>query len=314
MKVACAVPSFGAHPVLRAELLAAYPDAKFVEPGQYLNEDELIQWLADRDGLICGKDHPITERLLDALPRLKVISNFGVGTNHLDFELLQRRGILFGYTPGVNKRSVAELALCFAISGLRGISEMNAAMRAGERPHHNLGRLLTGRVVGIHGCGHIGKDFARLLQPFGCTILACDIVDQGDFYRAHGITPVGFDELIERSEVISLHLPVTPLTRNLYSREVLKRLRPRCLLINTCRGYIVDEAALRDLLIDGTLFAACFDAFIEEPATDDRLLGLRNFLSTPHIGASAEESRVAMGRASIRGLSENSVPDPRDFP
>ncbi len=314
MRVACTVPSFGAHRVLRAELLAAYPDAKIAAPGQYLGEDELIEWLADCDAVIGGKDTPVTERMLDALPRLKVISNFGVGTDQHDFALLQRRGIRFGYTPGVNKRSVAELALCFAISGLRGISEMNAAMRAAERPRHNLGRLLTGRVVGIHGCGHIGKDFAQLLAPFGCTILACDIKDYGGFYREHGITPVGFDELIERSEVISLHLPVTPLTRNLYNRETLKRLRPRCLLINTCRGYIVDEAALRDLLIDGTLFAACFDAFVEEPATDDRLLGLRNFLSTPHIGASAEESRLAMGRASIRGLSENAVPDPRDFP
>ena len=253
---------------------------------------------------------PVTDKVLGALPELKIISKFGAGCETFDFDALQAHGTRFGYTFGVNKLSVAELALSFMINALRWVTPLNQSMRAGERPMNRNGRLLTGRTVGIHGCGNIGKEVVRLLKPFGCTIIACDVKDYPDFYRANDVTPVSFDELLERSEVLTLHLPKIRSTRGLYSRDVLGRLRPDCVLINTCRGEIVDEDALADRLESGDLTAACFDVFAVEPAECDRLLTLPNFLATPHIGASSEETRIDMAQAAVRGLTENELVDP----
>ena len=122
------------------------------------------------------------------------------------------------------------------------------------------------------------------------------------------------DDLVERSEVLSLHLPLNDTTRDLYTANILDRLRPDCVLINTCRGGIVDEKALKRRLQDGKIAAACFDAFAIEPPTDDAFLNAPNFVCTPHIGGSAEEAQLAMGRAAIAGLEDNFVPEPGCFP
>lgn len=311
-RVGVAVGLMAVIPMLRAELLAAYPQAKLNEENRVFSEDELIAFLADCEKAVIGLE-PVTERVLAALPGLRVIAKFGVGVDTVDFEALRRHGIRFGYQSGVNRLAVAELALCFAIAALRGVASVNHAMRAGARPRQNLGRLLSGRVVGIHGCGHVGKELVRLLQPFGCTILARDLLDFPEFYARHGVTPVSFDELLGRAEVLSLHLPLKSDTRNLYDAATLDRLRPDCVLINTARGGLVDERALRERLASGRLTAACFDVFTVEPCEDDPLLGLPNFLATPHIGASAVETRLAMARAAIEGLTRNAPVEPGQF-
>jgi phosphoglycerate dehydrogenase-like enzyme len=190
----------------------------------------------------------------------------------------------------------------------------NVAMRAGARPLGRMGRQLTGRVVGVHGCGEIGKEFVRLLQPFECEVLACDIKDYGEFYARYSVMPVDFDELLARSEVLSIHLTVTDRTRRLYTAEVLDRLRPDCVLINTARGHIIDEAALRERLKSGRIAAAGIDTFAIEPADDDELLQLPNFLATPHIGAGSIEARWRMGTSAIDGLKNNFIPEPGHYP
>ena len=154
----------------------------------------------------------------------------------------------------------------------------------------------------------------KLLQPFDCRVLACDIKDYTDFYARYGVTPVPLEELLARSEVLSLHLTVTKLTRGLYGAELLDKLRPDCVLINTARGHIVDETALKERLRDGRIAAAAIDAFAVEPPTDDELLNLPNFIATPHIGASAEEARWRMGMTAIDGLTDNFVPEPGVYP
>ena len=213
----------------------------------------------------------------------------------------------FGFVPGVNKLAVAELALCFMLAGLRGVIPLNQEMREGKRPRMRDGRGLTGRVVGVHGCGNVGKEVVRLLAPFNCEILVYDVVDYPEFYRQFGVTPVTFDELLARSEVLTLHIPLMPATENLYDAPTLDRLRDDCVLINTCRGGIVDEAALSERLRAGTLIAACSDVFAVEPVTNDELLQLPNFLATPHIGASTDAARLLMGYAAIDGLQHNIV-------
>jgi phosphoglycerate dehydrogenase-like enzyme len=300
------------HPAMRQEVLDVHPDAKFNDIDHRLNEDELIQFLDDCDAAIIGFE-PVTERVLSALPKLKLISKYGNGCETFDFEAMKRHGVRFGYTWGVNKLAVAELTLGFMLMGLRWVMPLNVAMRAGERPGIRNGRFLTGRVVGIHGCGNIGKEVVRLLAPFDCEILACDIKDYADFYKQWNVTPVSFDELLARSEVLTLHLPKTRQTLGLYSRDVLRKLQKGCVLVNTCRGGIVDEDALLDRLDSGALMAACFDVFAVEPAQNDRLLRHPNMLAAPHIGASTVETRLILVRAAIKGLTHAKVVEPEEF-
>jgi phosphoglycerate dehydrogenase-like enzyme len=300
------------HPAMRQEVLDSYPNAKFHDTVHRLNEDELIAFLTDCDAAIIGFE-PVTERVLTALPNLKTISKYGNGCESFDFEAMKRHGVRFGYTWGVNKLAVAELTLGFMLMGLRYAMPLNVAMRAGERPGIRNGKFLTGRVVGIHGCGHIGKEVVRLLQPFGCKILSCDIKDYADFDKQWNVTPVSFDELLARSEVLTLHLPKTRQTIGLYSQAVLNKLQPGCVLVNTCRGGIVDEDALLERLDAGALMAACFDVFAIEPAQNDRLLRHPHMLASPHIGASTEETRLILVRAAIRGLDNNRLVEPQEF-
>ncbi len=311
-KLAVAANSLCAHPVMRQRMIDAYPDAKLWDGPRMDNQDDLIAFLKGHDAAVIGFE-PITDKVLSSLPELKVISKWGAGCEKIDFDALKAHGIRFGYTFGVNKLAVAELTIAFMIAALRWISPLNQAMRNGERPRNRNGRFLTRRTVGIHGCGNIGKELVRLLKPFDCEILACDLKDYADFYRANAIEPVSFDELLARSEVLTLHLPKTKSTRGLYNADVLDRLRTDCVLINTSRGEIVDEDALAERLESGALTAACFDVFAIEPAICDRLLKNPNLLATPHIGASTEETRVAMVDAAIRGLTDNDLVDPAKF-
>ena len=278
-----------------------------------MTDDELVVFLSDRDAAIMGLEN-LTADMLDQLPELKIISRMGVGLDNVDPGMLRDRGIRIGWTGGTNRRSVAELMIAFSICALRHVGPLYAAMRNGERPRHQMGRQLSGRVVGLHGCGNVGKDVVRLLQAWDCEILAHDLLDFPEFYDEFGVTPVSFEDLVTRSEVVSLHIPLDDTTRGLYSAGVLDLMRDDAVLINTCRGGIIDEYALKQRLMEGRLAAACIDAFAVEPPTDDELLNAPNFLCTPHIGGSAEEARLAMGRAAIDGIEDNFLPEPGVFP
>jgi len=314
-KVAVPAVSFGQHAGLVKLIEEKYPAAKVNTEGLtvYRSEEETIDYLCGYEAAIVSFEM-MNDRVLEALPELRVVSKLGVGLDKIDPAAMQRHGVRLGWTPGVNKTSVAELAICSAMMLLRHVPGCNLAMRAGQRPLQRIGRQLSGRVVGVHGCGEIGKEFVRLLQPFGCEIIANDIKDYSDFYDQYGVKAVDVDELLERSEVLSIHLQVTEKTRWFYNAATLDRLRPDCVLINTARGRIIDEAALRERLMDGRIFGAAIDAFEVEPPEDDVLLNLPNFMATPHIGAGSQEARWTMGSTAIAGLTDNFIPQPGVFP
>ncbi|HCH57303.1 MAG TPA: phosphoglycerate dehydrogenase [Rhodospirillaceae bacterium] len=312
-RVAIPSISFCQTESLRQAVLEKYPDTRFNEEARRMTDDELVVFLSDRDAAIMGLEN-LTADMLDQLPELKIISRMGVGLDNVDPEMLRDRGIRIGWTGGTNRRSVAELMIAFSVCALRHVGPLYAAMRNGERPRHQMGRHLSGRVVGLHGCGNVGKDVVRLLQAWDCEILAHDLLDFPEFYDEFGVTPVSFEDLVTRSEVVSLHIPLDNTTRGLYSAGVLDLMRDDAVLINTCRGGIIDEYALKQRLMEGRLAAACIDAFAVEPPTDDELLNAPNFLCTPHIGGSAEEARLAMGRAAIDGIEDNFLPEPGVFP
>ena len=168
--------------------------------------------------------------------------------------------------------------------------------------------------MGVHGCGNIGKEVVKRLVPFGVDILACDREDYADFYSEHGVTAVKPEELWARSDLITLHLPRNQSTIGLYSADVLAQLKPGMYLVNTARGRLVDETALKTCLESGAISAAAFDVFDVEPNADNPLFALPNFFATPHAGASAIESWEAMARSGIRGLTENVIPEPGVYP
>jgi D-3-phosphoglycerate dehydrogenase len=315
-KVAVACNFYYTMPDMKAELLAAYPDAKFAPEGfNYMSREGYIELLQGCDTVLAAIRPILDEEMLQALPDLKVVACCSAGLDHIDPAAFKRHGVRIGWQAGVNKYSVSELALCFMIDLLRKVNTYNAMLRAGQPGPREATRLLRGRVVGIHGCGHIGKELVKLLQPFGCKeILACDTRDFPEFYEQYGVRPVSADELYAESEVLSIHLSKNSTTRGLYTAEVQDKLRPGILLINTARGGIVDEAALKERLKDGRIGAAAFDVFDVEPVQDRELLTLPNMLATPHCAGSAREAWVAMARAGINGVTDNWLPEPGVYP
>jgi D-3-phosphoglycerate dehydrogenase len=305
-RIAVAARSFLSNATLRAELQARYPQVTFGDPAATLEGDALVTLLRGHDRAIVGLER-VDDRILAQLPELRVISKYGVGLDGIDVAAVARRGIRLGWTGGVNRRSVAELTLAFAIALCHRVPESGLAMRQGTW-QKLIGRQLTGKVVGIIGCGHVGQDLVRLLAPFTCRVLAHDIRDYPEFYAAFGVTPVGLSELLRSSDVVTLHVPLDPSTRGMIGAAQIALMRRDAFLINTARGGLVDEAALADALERGNLAGAACDVFQMEPEVNPRLAALPIFIGTPHIGASTEEARLAMGRAAIEGLETARVP------
>lgn len=303
--------SFSQHPVLRAELQARYSRVSFNDDGLSLSGQELIDFCRGCKKIITALEL-INEPFLAALPELKVISKYGVGTDMLDKQAMIKHGVELGWTGGVNKRSVTELAICFMISLLRFVPLANREMRDGIWKNRK-GQHLSSRTVGIIGCGHVGKDLARILTAFDCKVLAYDILDFPKFYSEYGVEAVALEELLQRADLVTLHLPMNDSTRNIMSAERLALMKPSAILINTARGGLVDESALKSMLKAQHLAAAAFDVFTSEPPDDMELIRLPTFLCTPHIGGSAEEAILAMGRAAISGLEEHALPSD-DYP
>ena len=304
--IAVASRSFSHHPVLRAELLDRYSNVRFNDDGLKLAGETFIEFARGRRKLITALER-VDETVLAALPDLEVISKYGVGTDMLDKSALIRHGIRLGWTGGVNKRSVTELVISFAIALLRHVPRVNLEMREGTwKPRK--GRSLSDRTVGIIGCGHIGKDLTPILRAFGCQVMAHDILDFPEFYAENQVKPVELEDLLRECDIVTLHVPLNDSTRNFLTAERLAMMKPDAILINIARGGLVDEATLLDMLKNGRLAAAGFDVFTMEPPENPELLRLPNFLATPHIGGSSEEAILAMGRAAIHGLDDNALP------
>ena len=299
-RIAVASRSFSGNPVLRAALLAGHPNVTFSASHDVIEGAELVAFLRGHDAAIVGLER-IDEAVLSAVPELRVVSKYGVGLDGLDLEAIARHGVRLGWTGGVNRRAVAELTLTCAIALLRRLPESASALREG-RWQSLVGRQLTGRTVGIIGCGHVGKDLVRLLAPFACRVIAHDIRDYVEFYQAHGVTPASIDELLAASEIVTLHVPLDASTRGMIGAAQLASMPKGAVLINAARGGLVDEAALAVALRSGHLGGAAMDVFQSEPAANATVLALPMFLGTPHIGGASEEAQLAMGRAAIDGL------------
>lgn len=299
-RIAVASRSFSSNKILRKEISDKFQNVKFNDTGKDFSSEELVKFLSDSEIAIISTEK-VNASILSQLPTLKVISKYGVGLDNVDLDAVEKQGIQIAWQGGVNRRSVAELALAFMLSLLRHIPLTHGQLKNGVW-NKKSGRLLSDKTVGIVGCGYIGKDLVTLLKPFGAKVQVYDIKSYDDFYKANNIKKMSFEELLSTSDIVTLHIPLNDSTRGMIDAKQFSMMKPNSLLINTARGSIVNEDALKEALRNGKIAAAAFDVFAVEPFTDRELLALDNFLATPHIAGNAEEAVLAMGRAAIEGL------------
>src|ERR1051326_4658406 len=198
-RVAVTTPYFDFFPELKAELAAMYPDTKFRSDRKPLSEDALIEYCKGYDTAVIGLDR-FTDRVCAALPELKVISLCSAGVDHIDPAVLKKHGKKMWWAAGINKVSVSELAVCYMVLTVRRVHFFSSMLRRGEwKGPIGMGADLRGRTVGIHGCGFIGKEVVKLLQPYGVKVLASDRVDYSDFYKEWGVEKVDADRSEEHT-------------------------------------------------------------------------------------------------------------------
>lgn len=299
-KVAVCSRSFSRNEVLREELLSRYQHVTFNDCNKTFDGESLIDFLSGHQKAIVGLER-IDKATLSKLPELQVISKYGVGLDKIDIEEIQNTGRKLGWTGGVNKRSVSELALASMISLLRHVPYSSKKLSNGEWVPQ-VGFLLSNKVVGIIGCGFVGQDLIELLRPFNCKVQAFDIANRDDFFNSYNVTKVKLEELMITSDVISIHVPLTKKTQNFIDSHLLNLMKPSAILINTARGGIVNEDHVLSMLKAKRIHGAAFDVFEQEPPQNTELLKEPNFLCTPHIGGNSIEGILAMGRAAISGL------------
>jgi D-3-phosphoglycerate dehydrogenase len=253
-----------------------------------ITEDHLADIIKDADGLITGLE-PVTPRVLENANRLKVISAGGVGYDHINVEAATAKGIAVCNCAGCNNRSVAELAFGMMLSLSRQIYQSDRAMRNGEWDRFT-GPELWGKTIGIIGLGRVGKSVSQLAKGFGMRILATDVAWDITYADEHGITYVPMDRLLQESDYVTVHTPLTPWTHNMIDERAIELMKPSAYLINTARGPIVKEEALCDALKKNRIAGAGLDVFKVEPTYDCAFREFDNVIITPHIGGASNEA------------------------
>jgi glyoxylate reductase len=225
-----------------------------------------------------------------------------VGVNHVDLEACRRRGVLVTNTPGVLTDATADLAMALLLAAARRVVEGDRTIRAGGwtavDPGWMLGTEVTGKAVGVVGFGRIGQAFARRAAGFGMRVLYA-APREVDFPGARRLP---LERLLGESDFVSLHVPLTPATDGLLSRERIALLRPGAIVVNTARGQVIDDAALAEALAAGRVAAAGLDVFRDEPRVPAAYLALANVVLTPHLGSGSRETRHAMSRLVVEDV------------
>lgn len=297
MIVAISPRSFRSTPGRHLDLLAKSPlEPRYPIQDRHLKEHEMVELVSGCEALIVGID-PVTDAVLEAGP-LRVVAKYGSGLDNIDLEAAGARGVKVEATPGANAPAVAELTVGLMISLARHIGFHDRSARSGgwER---RIGVELAGRHLGVVGYGEVGRRVASMAEALGMKVAACDP------YRERAeVELVGLEQLLRRSDVVSLHVPFTEETQNMIDASALAQMKPGGFLVNTARGGIVDEQALAEALTSGHLAGAAVDNFIEQRPTNSPLLRLDSFLASPHAGAATIEAVERTGLAALRIVLE----------
>lgn len=309
MRVLCAGDGF-ISPELFVEYLRPELDAEFsthatrwpAEPWQTGDEvhefsgdeSEITSLVSDVDILVTHLA-PVTDRVLRAAPGLRLVATPRGGPTNVNVDAATKHGVAVLNLPGRNARAVAEFTVGLLIAGERHIVTSAAALRGGEWTGHlysydETGRELAGRTVGLVGLGQVGARVADLLRGFGVRLLGCDPYVDRDVAAERGVRLVGFGELLESSDVVSLHARLTAETHHMVNASTLARMRPGAYLVNTARGGLVDEQALVAALESGRLGGAALDTYaVEPPGADNPLLALPNVVAVSHLAGASKD-------------------------
>ena len=277
-------------PRVAREILAGEFDV-VEHPTEYeRSEEDMITILSDADAAITLLSDPMTRRVLASNPNLRIVANYAVGYNNIDVGAARELGIVVTNTPGVLTEATADLTMALMLAVTRRLIEGDQEIRATGRcewdPLKLIGSSLQGKRVGIIGMGRIGSAVARRAAAFGMDVIHAS--------RERG-TPLG--ELLETSDIVSLHTPLTSPTRHILDRTAIGRMKRGSYIVNTSRGPLIDEDALCDALEAGHIRGAALDVYEHEPDVNQRLLKMKNVVIVPHIGSATEEARDAMARS-----------------
>ena len=268
------------------------------------SKTEVLERVAECDALLSMFNFVIDKKIIDAGKNLKIISNFGVGFNNVDFEYARNKGVMVTNTPDPVVEPTAEMAFALMLATARRVAECDRKLRDAASGlkwgvMENLGVGLYGKTLGIVGLGRIGKSIARRAEAFGMKVV----------YHNRKETEAGnakycstLDELLYVSDFVSLNVPLTDETRHLIDADALKKMKPSAILINTARGPVVNEPALADALKNRTIRAAGLDVFENEPSVCPQLLALDNVVLAPHNGTATIDARIEMSRFAARNI------------
>jgi glyoxylate reductase len=264
----------------------------------------LVKKASEADALVTLLTDRIDKNLIDNAPRLRIISQYAVGYDNIDIDYATKKGIYVTNTPGVLTDSTADLTIAIMLAIMRRVVEADAFVRKGDweasgtgwHPLMLLGRELKGKALGIIGMGRIGRAVARRAKGFGMKILYTDVSRlPPEIEKELEAEYVNLKELLKRSDVVSIHTPLTPKTYHMIGEEELKLMKKDAYLVNTARGAIIDTNALVKAIKEGWIAGAALDVFEQEPLpAKHELIGLKNVVLTPHIGSATIEARTAM--------------------
>ena len=257
---------------------------------------DLAADLADADAILVRSATKVDAGLIAAGPKLRIIARAGVGVDNVDVDAASARGILVVNAAGASSISVAEHACALILALARDIPAADKTMKAGKWDKKNLlGTEIRGKTLGIAGFGRIGQEVAQRARAFGMHVVTHDPFISAELAARAGVQLVSLEELCASADYISLHLPATKDTRHLFDERLFKKCKPGLRLINTARGELVDEAALKQAIESGIVAGAGLDVFEHEPPLDWSLAQLPQVIATPHIAASTEEAQELVG-------------------
>ena len=271
-------------------------------------KEEFYKKTIDADGIIVGVE-TVDKEFIDSHPKLKAVVKFGVGTDNIDVDYCNEKGIFVGKTVGSNSRSVAETVISYILADSKNLYESIGAVKAGEWTKLT-GYEVENKTLGIVGFGNIGQKVAKMANGLGMNVLVYDpyLVSQNAL-KEYNVKEVAIEDILTKSDFISLHVPLTEQTKNLITLKELKKMKPTCALINTARGGIVNEQELFFALTNKIIRCAYFDVLTNEPPKEnEKLLTLPNFYLTPHIASrsvEAEKNTASMATQIIINALKN---------
>ena len=300
MRVRVCNISFSKNSILVNKIKKYFKDVNFNFNGVRLDGEELIDFCKDADAIIVGVEK-INSSILKRLPNLKYIAKYGVGIDNIDIDSCKERGVLIGWTGGVNKRSVAELTLGYMLILMRNIFSSYSDLKK-LRWIKDGGNSLYNKKIGIIGMGNIGQDLIKLLSAFDCEILANDISENPSLSKKLNFKYVTKEFLYRNSDIVTLHVPLTSSTKKMINTKVFNKMKNSSILINTSRGGVVCEKDLIDALKNKKIHSAALDVFQYEPLKNIELVRLSNIICTPHIAGNSKEAVIEMGNSAITHL------------